>query len=37
VHYFLPASGLSMPYDEVLKMEVGVVFFDAMVSETHVP
>lgn len=36
VHYFLPASGLSMPYDEVLKMDVGVVFFNAMVSETAV-
>ena len=33
VHYFLPVSGLSMPYDEVLRMDVGVVFFDAMVSE----
>ena len=33
VHYFLPASGLSMPYDETLKMDVGVVFFDAMIAE----
>jgi hypothetical protein len=36
VHYFLPVSGLSMPYDEVLRMDVGVVFFEAMVSETTV-
>ena len=36
VHYFFPVSGLSMPYDEVLKMDVGVVFFDAMVGETAI-
>lgn len=34
VHYFKPASGLSMPYDEVLKMDVGVIFFDALIGES---
>ena len=33
VHYFLPLSTLSLLYDEVLKKELGVVFFEAMVSE----
>lgn len=33
VHYFLPASGLSMPYDETLRMDVGVCFFEAMIAE----
>lgn len=33
VHYFKPASGLSIPYDEVLKMDVGVVFFESMIAE----
>lgn len=36
VHYFLPASGLSMPYDETLRMDVGVCFFEAMVSEAAI-
>jgi hypothetical protein len=34
VHYCLPTSGFSMAFDEVLKMDIGVVFFDAMISET---
>lgn len=36
VQYFLPVSGLSMPYDDVLRMDVGVAFFEAMVSEAAV-
>jgi hypothetical protein len=36
VHYFKPASGLSMPYDEILKMDVGVVFFDALIGEAAI-
>lgn len=33
VHYFKSATNLSIPYDDVLKMDVGVCFFEAMVSE----
>lgn len=33
VHYFKPASGLSIPYDEKLGMDVGVVFFDCLIGE----
>lgn len=36
VHYFKPVSGLSMPYDDVLKMDVGVVFFEAMIAEPKI-
>ena len=36
VHYFLPLTVLSMPYDEVLRMDVGVVFFEAMISESAI-
>lgn len=36
VHFFKPASGLSIPYDEVLKMDVGIVFFDCMIGEDAV-
>ncbi len=36
VHYFLPATGLSLIYDDVLRKDVGVVFFDALVSEAAV-
>jgi len=36
VHYFKPVSGLSIPYDEVLRMDVGVVFFEAMIAEAAV-
>lgn len=33
VHYFQQSSGLSFLYDDDLKMDVGVVFFESMVSE----
>lgn len=36
VQNFIQQSGLSMPYDEVLKMDVGVVFFSAKISEEAV-
>jgi hypothetical protein len=36
VQYFKPASSLSMPYDDVLKMDVGVVFFDCAIAEDSV-
>jgi hypothetical protein len=36
VHYFLPASGLSMLYDDVLKKDMGVVFFECKMSEEAV-
>lgn len=36
VHYIKPASNLSIPYDEALKMDVGVVFFDCMIAEDAV-
>jgi hypothetical protein len=36
VHYFKPASGLSIPYDQVLRMDVGVVFFECMIAEDAV-
>jgi hypothetical protein len=37
VHYFIPESGLSLVYDEVLKMDMGVVFFKTEISEEAVP
>lgn len=36
VHYFLPSSGLSVPFDDDLRMDVGVAFFTAMVAEVAV-
>jgi hypothetical protein len=36
VQYFLPISGLSLTYDDVLKMDLGVVFFEAMVGEASI-
>jgi hypothetical protein len=33
VHYFKPVTNLSIPYDEVLKMDVGVCFFESMIGE----
>ena len=36
VHYFLPVSGLSMPYDEILKMDMGTAFFNSVISEAAV-
>lgn len=33
VHYFKPVTNLSIPYDDVLKMDVGVCFFETMISE----
>lgn len=33
VQYFHPVTGLSIPYDDVLRMDVGVVFFEAMIGE----
>lgn len=33
VHYFKPVTNLSIPYDDVLKMDVGVCFFEAMIAE----
>jgi hypothetical protein len=33
VHRFHPESLLSLLYDDVLKMDMGMVFFEAMVSE----
>lgn len=36
VHYFKPESVLSLLYEDVLKMDMGVVFFNAMMSEAAV-
>ncbi len=36
VHYFKPVTSLSIPFDEVLNMDVGVCFFDAMIGEDAV-
>lgn len=33
VHYFKPVTNLSIPYDDVLKMDVGVCFFETMIAE----
>lgn len=33
VHFFKPVTNLSIPYDDVLKMDVGVCFFEAMIGE----
>lgn len=33
IHYFKPESVLSLLYNEELRMDMGVVFFNAMVSE----
>jgi len=37
VHCFYPESGLSLVYDEVLKKDLGVVFFQTEISEEAVP
>lgn len=37
VHTFIPESGLSLIYDDVLKMDIGVVFFRTEISEEAVP
>ena len=36
VHTFLPESNLSLIYDEVLRMEMGIIFFSCMVAEVAV-
>jgi len=36
IHYFLPGSMLSLIYDEVLNKELGIVFFESMISEVAV-
>jgi hypothetical protein len=36
IHYCLPETALSLLYDDVLKMDLGIVFFEAMVSEEAV-
>ena len=36
VHYFMPTSSLSLLYDEVLKKDMGVVFFEGKISEEAV-
>jgi len=36
IHYFLPQTTLSLLYDEVLKKEMGIVFFESMVAEEAV-
>lgn len=33
IQYFLPLTGLSFIYDDVLKKDVGIVFFESMISE----
>jgi hypothetical protein len=36
IHYFLPVTSLSLTYDHVLKKELGIVFFESMVSEVAI-
>ena len=36
VHYFKPVASLSILYDDALKMDRGVAFFEAMVAEEAV-
>lgn len=36
IHNFIQQSGLSLLYDEVLKMDMGVVFFTSKISEEAV-
>lgn len=36
VHYLKPESQLSLLYEETLRMDMGVVFFEALVSEAAV-
>jgi hypothetical protein len=36
VHYFTPESGLSLLYDDDLKMDMGVLFFKSEISEEAV-
>ena len=36
IHTFLPETNLSLIYDEVLKMEMGIIFFNAIVAEEPV-
>ncbi len=33
IHYFLPETILSLTYDDVLKKDLGIVFFESMISE----
>lgn len=33
IHNFIQQSGLSMPYDEILGMDIGVAFFSSKISE----
>lgn len=37
IHTFLPATSLSHIYDDTLGMDMGVVFFDAIVAEEAIP
>lgn len=36
IHHFSPEASLSLLYDDVLRMEMGVVFFGAMIAEEAV-
>lgn len=36
IHYFLPETMLSLLYDDVLRMDLGEVFFECMVAEDAV-
>jgi hypothetical protein len=36
VHCFIPESGMSLIYDEDLKMDIGVMFFKSKISEEAV-
>jgi len=36
IHYFLPQTILSLTYDEVLKKDLGIVFFESMIAEEAV-
>jgi hypothetical protein len=37
IHYFLPGSILSLIYDDPLRKELGIVFFESMISEVVIP
>lgn len=37
IHYFKPVTSLSIPYDDVLRKDVGVCFFEAMIGEESLP
>lgn len=36
IHYFLPGSTLSLTYDDPLEKDLGIVFFESMISEAAV-